>query len=87
MSLKLPMKVEVEMSLFATVEITQEICDGIADQYPDSWDAYQENPEEIAKMILYASVNPYIHSSNKNYEDWWDGVGNMQGLITEMELT
>lgn len=82
----LPQTIEVEMTLFAKVTITQEICEGIADQYPEFWQKNKEKPEEIAKSILFASVGGYCTGSNKHYEDIWDGVGDLKGLIEEMEL-
>jgi hypothetical protein len=85
--MKLPMDVEVEMYLTARVTLTQEIVDGIADQYPEAWRQYEDDPEELARMVLYASTNPCFTSSNEHFEDWWDGVGNMQGLIHERELS
>jgi len=81
-----PQTVEIEMTLSATVQITQEILDGIAEQYPDTWKLHMDDPEEIAKLMLFASVGDFCSGSNAHFEDVWDGVGNMQGLITEMEL-
>jgi hypothetical protein len=80
------MDVEVEMTLAARVTLTQEILDGIADQYPDAWKEHKDDPEELAKMVLYASVGPYCQGSNEGFEDWWDGVGDMKGLIYDKEL-
>lgn len=84
--MKLPQTVEVEMTLYAQVTLTQEILDGIADQYPDAWKEHKDDPEELAKMVLYASVGRYCRGSNEHHEDWWDGVGEMRGLIKDMDL-
>lgn len=84
--MRLPLKVEVTMELTATVTLTQEVLDGIADQYPGSWEMHKDDPEELAKMVLYASVGPTCRGSNAHHEDWWDGVGNLQGLIHDMDL-
>ena len=84
--LKFPLTVPVEMTLAAIVTVTQEVADGIADQYPDAWRENQHDPEELAKMMLYASVNPRIPADNANFEDIWDGVADMRGLIKAVEL-
>lgn len=84
--MKLPQTVDVEMTLYATVTITQEIVDGIKDQYPGLWEEGKDDPEVIAKSMVYASVGGQCSGSNENYEDWWDGVGDMRGLIKDMEL-
>jgi hypothetical protein len=83
--LKLPQTLDVEMTLYATVTITQEMVDGIKDQYPGLWEEGKNDPEVIARAILYASVGRYCEGDN-NYEDNWDGVGDMRGLIKGMEL-
>jgi len=83
--MELPITVDVEMSLFATVTITEEICMGIKDQYPETWARVVGDPEEIAKLILYASVGRYCQGNN-DYDDVWDGVGDMAGLIKNMDL-
>ena len=82
----LPIKVGVDLTLYAAVEITKEICDGIADQYPELWDRIKDDPEEIARSMVFASIGSNIYYSNEDFEDWWDGVGNMQGLITGVEV-
>jgi hypothetical protein len=80
-------KASIEMTIYADVQITDEICEGIADQYPDLWERIKNDPEEIACVMLGASdLTASARGSNEDIEDWWDGVGKMQGLITNVEL-
>jgi hypothetical protein len=80
-----PQTVAVELTISATVTITQEVLDGIREQYPDLWEAGKDDPEVIAKAMVYASVNPGLSYIN-DHEDIWDGVANMRGLIWGLEL-
>jgi hypothetical protein len=77
--------VSVELILCAEVTVTPEICEGIAEQYPQLWAEAQNDPEAIARAMLYASASR-VTGGNEHYEDWWDGVGNMQGLIRNTRL-
>jgi hypothetical protein len=84
-------KITVELSLYADVEITDEICNGIAEQYPDWWERNKNDPEEIASAMVFAIVNPRIPcntipSSFNPEQWWWDGVGSLDNLITNIEL-
>lgn len=83
---ELPITIDVEMTLYATVTVTEEMVEGIKDQYPGLWEEGKDDPEVLAKAILYASIGPYCQGSNEYHEDWWDGVGDMKGLIKDMEL-
>lgn len=83
--MKLPQTVDVELTLYATVTVTQEVLDGIQDQYPDLWEQGKDDPEMIAKAMVYASVNPSL-STHNDYEDIWDGVADLKGLIRDLEI-
>lgn len=82
----LPQTIDIELTLSARVTVTQEVLDGIADQYPDLYEAGKDDAEVIARAMLYASVNPRIMYNNTRFSDIWDGVAEMQGLITDVEL-
>lgn len=77
--------VSVELTLRAEVTVTPEICEGIADQYPQLWAEAQNDPEAIARAMLYASASGAT-GGNEFSDDWWDGVGNMRGLIRNARL-
>lgn len=82
----LPQTIDVELTLSARVTVTQEVLDGIEDQYPDLYEEGKDDVEVIARAMLYASVNPRIPYSNKTYSDIWEQVAEMQGLINDIEL-
>lgn len=82
---EVPKKVSVELTITADVTITQELCDGIADQYEKFWDQAKNDPEELAKSVLYALVNPGL--PHRAYpDDYWDGVACLDGLVENIEL-
>lgn len=85
--MNLPQTVDVELTLGATVTITQEVMDGIKEQYPDLWETAtrMNDPEMIARAMVYASINPGLYVDN-DFEDIWDGVADLRGLINRLEL-
>lgn len=83
--IRVPQTVPVELTLSATVTITQEVLDGILDQYPELFEAGKDDPEMIARAMVYASINPSLYTHN-DHEDIWDGVCDLQGLIKNLEL-
>lgn len=87
-----PKVIEVELYLKVKVivegDAVEEIKSGMIEQY--NYTSHEVNDDGIlAKAIVYASLNPTISSwvvANKLKPDYWDGVGNMQGLIKKAEL-
>ena len=84
-TLTAPATYEVTLTITAKVTVTDEILEGIKDQYPGLYKNIQRDPEAAATAMLFASLNPSI-SGNEYNDDWWDGVGNMRGLIKDVEL-
>ena len=78
----------IRMEVSANVEVTDEIKQGLKEQY--GWtDAQIADDHEVAKAIMYASLNPTLSSwevSNHMSDDNFDGVGNMKGLISNVNL-
>lgn len=79
-----PQILEVDLMVYGKVKLTQELCDGIADQYPDFWDRSKDDPEELARAVLYAFLGHLPPYATK--EDYWDGVACLDGLIMDVEL-
>jgi hypothetical protein len=78
-------KISVDLTLYADVQITDEVCEGIKEQYPVLWEEGKDDPEVIARAMVYALINPRIpYQSYPN--DIWDGVADLDGLITNIEL-
>lgn len=81
-------EVEVELTITAKVKVTSQFRYGVMDQ--NGWSAEDAfNDEKLGAAMVFASLNPTISSWDYNNEvadDYWDGVGNMRGLITGLEL-
>ena len=83
---EVPMTLEVELTVIARVTLTQELLNGIADQYPNLWESGKDNPKELAQAAAYALLNPHVGRVYE--EDYWDGVvETLHGIVTEMELS
>lgn len=78
-------KVYVELTISAMVEVTDEVKEGMKEQYEASDDALS-NDEYVARAMLFASINPRLPVTNVHENDYWDGVANMRGLITQINL-
>jgi hypothetical protein len=78
-------KVYVELTVSAMVEVTDEVKEGMKEQY-----GYVDNiltdDELVGRAMLFASINPRLPRTNFHSDDFWDGVANMRGLITEINL-
>ncbi|OME54082.1 hypothetical protein BSK59_15995 [Paenibacillus odorifer] len=78
----------IRMEVSADVEVTDEIKQGLKEQYGWS-DAQISDDEKVARAIMYASFNPTVSSwevANAISDDMFDGVGNMKGLIKNVEV-
>lgn len=76
---------EVELTINAKVKLTQDLLNGIADQYPDLWEKGKNDPEELAKAAVYALINPHVGRAYK--QDYWDGVvETLHGIVLEASL-
>jgi hypothetical protein len=78
-------KVYVELTISANVEVTDEVKNGMKEQYGYT-DKDLENDELVGRAMLFASINPRLPRTNFHSDDFWDGVANMRGLITEINL-
>ena len=67
------------------VEVTDDVKIGMREQYNAS-DKLLADDELVARAMLFASINPRLSATNAHYDDFWDGVANMRGLITDIEL-
>lgn len=84
-SFEVPVTLPVELTLRADVTLTQEVLDGIKEQYPEYWEWAKDDPEDLAAGVLYALVNPRIPYRSSS-EDCWDGVAWLGGLVNNAVL-
>lgn len=81
---ELDKEIEVELVITAKVKVTAAFRVGVMEQY--NWPKEEAfDDEKLAKAMLYADLNPRFPSAILN-DRFWDGVGNLKGLIKNMKL-
>jgi hypothetical protein len=74
---------EVEVTIKMKVAVTDEVRNNINEQYPKSM--RDKDDQYIAESVAYAWLNPRT-PQEVDYDCYFDGVANMKGLITEVEV-
>lgn len=78
-------KISVELSLYADVEITEELCRQIQESSPGYWESVKNDSENLAYDLAFAYLNPSV-PFDSGPEDYWDGVCCLDGVVKNIEL-
>lgn len=73
----------VKMTVTANIKVTPEVREGLMLQYGFSKEK-AHNDELVATAMLHAYLNPKLSDCTHDY--YWDGVANLRGLISDIEL-
>lgn len=77
---------DVELTVYAKVKVNDEIVNNYQEQYGTiNHPFYEVIQREVAQQILYAHINPMV-AYNVDYDTYFDGVCNMNGLIRNIEV-
>lgn len=82
-------RVFTTMQITATVEVTEEVLNNFKEQFPNSWEKIKNDPdasELVAYAMLRASMSHYVPQRDITEDCYWDGVGNLKGLILDVQI-
>lgn len=76
---------EVELTVRMKVTVTDEVRNNINEQYPKSMQG--KDDQYIAEAMAYAWLNPRVPlGGSVDYDTYFDGVCNLNGLLNDMEV-